>query len=123
VLWAGAPTIVFRGGEPFLVCGAPGGRKIMSAVVQTVVNAVDYGDAPQTATSRPRIHDEGEKLQVDSRIPDDVRADLATMGHEIEVKVEDVLSTNFARPGAIQIDGSELRGGVEGTKIGIALGF
>jgi gamma-glutamyltranspeptidase/glutathione hydrolase len=123
VLWAGAPTIVFRGGEPFLVCGAPGGRKIMSAVVQTVVNAVDYGDAPQTATSRPRIHDEGEKLQVDSRISDDVRADLATMGHEIEVKVEDVLSTNFARPGAIQIDGSELRGGVEGTKIGIALGF
>jgi gamma-glutamyltranspeptidase/glutathione hydrolase len=123
VLWAGAPTIVLRGGEPFLVCGAPGGRKIMSAVVQTVVNAVDYGDAPQIATSRPRIHDEGEKLQVDSRIPDDVRADLATMGHEIEVKVEDVLSTNFARPGAIQIDGSELRGGVEGTKIGIALGF
>ena len=123
VLWAGAPTIVLRSGEPFLVCGAPGGRKIMSAVVQTLVNAVDYGDGPQSATSRPRIHDEGEKLQVDSRIPDDVRADLAKMGHEVEVKVEDVLSTNFARPGAIQIDGPKLRGGVEGTKIGIALGF
>src|SRR5207248_745879 len=40
VLWAGAPTIVLRAGEPFLVCGAPGGRKIMSAVVQTVVNAI-----------------------------------------------------------------------------------
>ena len=123
VLWAGAPTIVLRGGEPFLVCGAPGGRKIMSAVVQTVVNAVDYGDGPQTATSRPRVHDEGEKLQVDSRIPEDVRAALADMGHELEVKVEDVLATNFARPGAIQIDGAELRGGVEGTKIGIALGY
>ncbi|TMG51918.1 MAG: gamma-glutamyltransferase [Chloroflexi bacterium] len=123
VLWAGAPTIVLRGGEPFLVCGAPGGRKIMSAVVQTVVNAVDYGDGPQTATSRPRIHDEGEKLQVDSRIPEDVRGALAAMGHEIEVKVEDVLATNFARPGAIQIDSAELRGGVEGTKIGIALGY
>jgi hypothetical protein len=45
------------------------------------------------------------------------------MGHEIDVKVEDVLATNFARPGAIQIAGQELRGGVEGTKIGIALGF
>jgi gamma-glutamyltranspeptidase/glutathione hydrolase len=123
VLWAGAPTIVLRSGEPFLVCGAPGGRKIMSAVVQTIVNAVDYGDGPQSATSRPRIHDEGEKLQVDSRIPEDVRASLAGMGHEIEVKVEDVLATNFARPGAIQINGLELRGGVEGTKIGIALGY
>jgi gamma-glutamyltranspeptidase/glutathione hydrolase len=123
VLWAGAPTIVLRKGEPFLVCGAPGGRKIMSAVVQTVVNAVDYGDGPQSATSRPRIHDEGESLQVDSRIPEDVRAALAAMGHEVEVKVEDVLATNFARPGAIQIGGLELRGGVEGTKIGIALGY
>jgi gamma-glutamyltranspeptidase/glutathione hydrolase len=123
VLWAGAPTIVLRSGEPFLVCGAPGGRKIMSAVVQTIVNAVDYGDGPQSATSRPRIHDEGEKLQVDSRIPDEVRAELAAMGHDIEVKVEDLLATNFARPGAIQINGLELRGGVEGTKIGIALGY
>ena len=123
VLWAGAPTIVLRSGEPFLVCGAPGGRKIMSAIVQTIVNAVDYGDGPQSATSRPRIHDEGEKLQVDSRISEDVRADLAALGHDVEVKVEDVLATNFARPGAIQITGQELHGGVEGTKIGIALGF
>jgi len=114
---------VLRKGEPFLVCGAPGGRKIMSAVVQTIVNAVDYGDGPQSATSRPRIHDEGEKLQVDSRIPEDARAALAGMGHDVEVKVEDVLATNFARPGAIQIAGLELRGGVEGTKIGIALGY
>jgi gamma-glutamyltranspeptidase/glutathione hydrolase len=123
VLWAGAPTIVLRGDEPFLVCGAPGGRKIMSAVTQVVVNALDYGDGPQTATSRPRIHDEGEKLQVDSRIPEDVRAALGAMGHDVDVKVEDVMATNFARPGAIQIDGPNLRGGVEGTKIGIALGY
>jgi gamma-glutamyltranspeptidase/glutathione hydrolase len=123
VLWAGAPTIVLRDDEPFLVCGAPGGRKIMSAVVQTVVNAVDYRDGPQAATSRPRIHDEGEKLQVDSRIPEDVRRALAAMGHDVEVKVEDVLATNFARPAAIQIDRDGLRGGVEGTKIGIALGY
>jgi gamma-glutamyltranspeptidase/glutathione hydrolase len=122
VLWAGAPTIVLRG-EPVLVCGAPGGRKIMSAVVQVVVNAVDYGDGPQDATSRPRVHDEGEKLQVDSRIPEETRAALAAMGHEVEVKVEDVLATNFARPGAIQIEGQNLRGGVEGTKIGIAFGY
>jgi gamma-glutamyltranspeptidase/glutathione hydrolase len=85
VLWAGAPTIVLRGGEPFLVCGAPGGRKIMSAVMQTVVNAIDYGDGPQAATSRPRIHDEGEKLQIDSRIPEDVRNALGAMGQEIDI--------------------------------------
>jgi gamma-glutamyltranspeptidase len=95
----------------------------MSAVVQVVVNAVDYDDGPQDATSRPRVHDEGERLQVDSRIPEDVRSALMKMGHDVEVKVEDVLATNFARPAAIMIEGNRLRGGVEGTKIGIALGY
>ena len=123
VLWAGAPTIVLEHDRPRLVCGAPGGRKIMSAVVQTIVNAIDHGDGPQDATSRPRIHDEGEKLQVDSRIPAPVRASLAAMGHDVDVKVEDVLSTNFARPSAIGIDGDRLRGGIEGTKVGVALGY
>ncbi|HEV8536124.1 MAG TPA: gamma-glutamyltransferase [Candidatus Limnocylindria bacterium] len=123
VLWAGAPTIVLRADAPFLVCGAPGGRKIMSAVVQVIVNTLDYGDGPQDATSRPRVHDEGEKLEVDSRIADATRSALASLGHVVELKVEDVLATNFARPGAIQIDGDRLRGGVEGTKIGIALGY
>lgn len=123
VLWAGAPTLVLRADHPFLVCGAPGGRKIMSAIVQTVVNALDYGDGPQEATSRPRVHDEGETLQVDSRIPEQVRAELARMGHEVEIKVEDVLATFFARPAAIMVEASGLRGGTDGTKVGIALGY
>ena len=123
VLWAGSPSIALRNGEPVLVCGAPGGRKIMSAIVQILVNAIDYRDGPQDATSRPRIHDEGEKLQVDSRIGEDVRDALARLGHDIDVKVEDVLATNFARPAMIAIADGELRGGTEGTKIGIALGY
>lgn len=123
VLWAGSPTIVVRSGAPYLVCGAPGGRRIMSAVAQVVVNALDYGDGPQDATSRPRIHDEGEKLMVDSRIPASVCDELVRLGHDVEVKVEDVLATNFARPAAILIDRDGLRGGFEGTKVGIALGY
>jgi len=69
------------------------------------------------------VHDEGEKLQVDSRIAEEVRAELARLGHEVEVKVEDVLATNFARPAAIKLDGDVLRGGVEGTKVGVAVGY
>ncbi|OLE75942.1 MAG: hypothetical protein AUG02_06200 [Chloroflexi bacterium 13_1_20CM_2_70_9] len=84
---------------------------------------LDYGDGPQDATSRPRVHDEGENLQVDSRIPEDVRAELVRMGHEVEVKVEDVLATFFARPAAIMIEAGRLRGGTDGTKVGIALGY
>ncbi len=123
VLWAGAPAIVLRDDRPVLVCGAPGGRKIMSAVVQTIVNTVDYQDGPQDATSRPRIHDEGDTLQIDSRIAEDVRGTLAELGHRIELRVDDLLTWNFARPGAIAVHGDRLRGGVEGAKYGVALGY
>lgn len=123
VLWAGAPAIVLRDDHPVLVCGAPGGRKIMSAVVQTIVNTLVYGDGPQDATSRPRIHDEGDTLQIDSRIVEDVRRALARLGHNIELRVDDLLTWNFARPGAIAIDRDRLRGGFEGAKYGVALGY
>jgi len=123
VLWAGAPTVALRDGRPFLACGAPGGRKIMSAVVQTLSNVIDYGDGPQDATSRPRVHDEGERLEVDSRIPERTREELARLGHDVEVKTEDVLATNFGRPSAILVDGERLRGGTDGSKVGLAIGY
>jgi len=37
-------------------------------VTQSIVNVVDFGDGPQDAVNRPRVHDEGEGLLADSRI-------------------------------------------------------
>ncbi|MEX2046997.1 MAG: gamma-glutamyltransferase [Chloroflexota bacterium] len=125
VLWAGSPTLIARGDAPLLAVGAPGGRKIMSAVTQTIVNVVDFGDGPQDAVNRPRVHDEGEGLLVDSRIPDDVRAGLAALGHVIDVKEETLMSAWFARPNAIMVDAKtgELRGGVDQNKPAVAIGI
>jgi gamma-glutamyltranspeptidase/glutathione hydrolase len=125
VLWAGSPTLVLRGGKPMLAVGAPGGRKIMSAVTQSIVNVVDFGDGPQDAVNRPRVHDEGEGLLVDSRIPESVRAALAELGHTIEVKEETLMSAWFARPQAILIDEKtgDLRGGVDALKPAVAIGY
>jgi gamma-glutamyltranspeptidase/glutathione hydrolase len=124
VLWAGAPTLLTREGAPFLAVGAPGGRKIMSAVAQSIVNVVDFGDGPQEAVNRPRVHDEGEGLLVDSRIPDDVRRELADLGHEIQIKEETLMSAWFARPQAILVgDDGQLRGGVDALKPAVAIGY
>jgi len=114
-----------RGDAPLLAVGAPGGRKIMSAVTQAIVNIVDFGDGPQDAVNRPRVHDEGEGLLVDSRIPEDVREGLAALGHDVEVKEETLMSAWFARPNAILIDPKtgELRGGVDQLKPAVAIGF
>jgi gamma-glutamyltranspeptidase/glutathione hydrolase len=125
VLWAGAPTLIVRGDAPLLAVGAPGGRKIMSAVTQAIVNVVDFGDGPQDAVNRPRVHDEGEGLLVDSRIPSEVRDGLAALGHEVEIKEETLMSAWFARPNAILIDPKtgELRGGVDQLKPAVAIGL
>jgi gamma-glutamyltranspeptidase/glutathione hydrolase len=97
----------------------------MSAVTQAIVNVVDFGDGPQEAVNRPRVHDEGEGLLADSRIPDSVRTALAEQGHVIDVKEETLMSAWFARPQAIMVDErtNELRGGVDALKPAIAVGY
>ncbi len=125
VLWAGAPTLVLRGNAPFLAVGAPGGRKIMSAVTQSIVNVVDFGDGPLDAVNRPRVHDEGEGLLVDSRVPESVRTELADLGHTVQLKEETLMSAWFARPQAILVDPKtgDLRGGVDALKPAAAVGY
>jgi gamma-glutamyltranspeptidase/glutathione hydrolase len=50
------PTIVTKDGKPFLVLGSPGGSRIITAVVQTIVNVVDFGMSVQEAVNAPRLH-------------------------------------------------------------------
>ncbi|OYZ89408.1 MAG: gamma-glutamyltransferase [Rhizobiales bacterium 17-65-6] len=51
-----SPTIVVREGKPYLVLGSPGGSRIISSVVQTLVNVIDHGMTLQEAVDAPRIH-------------------------------------------------------------------
>ncbi len=51
-----APTVVLRDGKPVLVTGSPGGSRIVTIVLQTILNIVDHGMAPQAAVDAPRIH-------------------------------------------------------------------
>jgi gamma-glutamyltranspeptidase/glutathione hydrolase len=51
-----APTIVTRDGKVAMVLGSPGGSRIISIVVETVMNLVDYGMQPQEAVDAPRFH-------------------------------------------------------------------
>lgn len=50
------PTIVMKDNKPFLVTGAAGGSRIITAVLQTVVNAIDFGMDVGAAVSAPRVH-------------------------------------------------------------------
>ena len=50
------PTIVERDDAPVLVLGSPGGPRITTAVIETIVNIVDFGLSPAEAVAAPRFH-------------------------------------------------------------------
>ncbi len=51
-----SPTIVTKDGKVLLVLGSPGGSRIITIVLQAIMNVVDYGMTPQEAVDAPRIH-------------------------------------------------------------------
>ncbi|MEI9982000.1 MAG: gamma-glutamyltransferase [Aliidongia sp.] len=51
-----SPTIVTKDGRLFLVLGSPGGSRIITITLETALNVIDYGMAPQEAVDAPRIH-------------------------------------------------------------------
>ena len=50
------PTIVERDGRPVFVLGSPGGPRIITAVLETLMNLVDFGMAPADSVAAPRFH-------------------------------------------------------------------
>lgn len=51
-----SPTIVTKNGRVFLVVGSPGGSRIITTVLEAIVNVVDFGMRPREAVNAPRIH-------------------------------------------------------------------
>jgi gamma-glutamyltranspeptidase/glutathione hydrolase len=125
ILWAPTPTLVLRDGKPLLAIGAPGGRRIISAVVQSLVNVLDFGLGVQQAVTTPRIHCEGQLTEVDGRIGRMIVADLEARGHQIKLHEEHASSFRFARPGGIHVDpaANQLSGGVHQFTPAWAMGY
>jgi gamma-glutamyltranspeptidase / glutathione hydrolase len=51
-----SPTIVLRDGKPFIVTGSPGGPRIITVILETIVNVVDHHMSVAAAIDAPRIH-------------------------------------------------------------------
>jgi gamma-glutamyltranspeptidase / glutathione hydrolase len=51
-----SPTIVSKDGQPVMVLGTPGGSRIITAVLLTLLNTIDYGMTVQEAVDAPRFH-------------------------------------------------------------------
>jgi gamma-glutamyltranspeptidase/glutathione hydrolase len=81
-----APTLVEKNGRVVLVLGSPGGSRIITTVLETIMNIVDYGMDPQEAVDAPRLHHQGQPDEVyfeRSSLPPDVVKPLAETGYKL----------------------------------------
>jgi gamma-glutamyltranspeptidase/glutathione hydrolase len=80
-----SPTIVTQGGKTVMVVGTPGGSRIITAVLHTILNVIDYDMDLQEAVDAPRFHQqwlpETTNLERFALSPD-TRKILEGMGHK-----------------------------------------
>jgi gamma-glutamyltranspeptidase/glutathione hydrolase len=80
------PAIVSKDGKLLLVIGAPGGTRITTAVLQALINVVDFGMNMQDAIDAPRIHHQWmpDQIFAERGISPDTVAILRSLGHTVE---------------------------------------
>jgi gamma-glutamyltranspeptidase/glutathione hydrolase len=116
------PLLAFRRDRPYLTLGAPGGRKIVSAVPQVLATLADTGCSPQAAIEAPRLHDEGSGLLVDDRIGERSLTALRRRGHRVLPQQESYSTINFAKPIAIRVTPRGLEAGLDHLRPAAAAG-
>ena len=81
------PTFVFRDGRLFLVTGSPGGSRIITTVLQVIVNVLDFRMNLAQAVAAPRIHHQWQPdvLMVEEGVSPDTLALLRAKGHNVKV--------------------------------------
>ena len=113
------PTIVLKNKEPFIILGSPGGSRIITAVLQTILNVTVHNMNIQKAVSAPRVHSQWlpDVIMAESySIIKDVETSLINKGHKIlpYKNVGDVNAILINEDG--YFGGTDIRG--ENTAIG-----
>jgi gamma-glutamyltranspeptidase/glutathione hydrolase len=92
------PTLVLKSGQPFMVLSTPGGDNQDQALLQVLLNIIEFGMNPQEAVEAARFDtqhyvssfDDHEflpgSLNIESRIPEKTIADLKARGHKVNVQ-------------------------------------
>ncbi|WIO75195.1 gamma-glutamyltransferase [Porticoccaceae bacterium LTM1] len=79
------PTMIFRDGKPYVVTGSPGGSRIITTVLQILVNVMDHDMNIADATHAPRVHHQWlpDQLEMEPGFSPDTVALLRQKGHPI----------------------------------------
>jgi gamma-glutamyltranspeptidase/glutathione hydrolase len=79
------PTIVLKNGKVFLVTGSPGGSRIITTVLEVLLNVIDYRMGIAEAVGAPRIHHQWlpDEVSIEPGLPADTIKALEARGHTL----------------------------------------
>lgn len=112
------PTIVFKGDEPSIVIGAPGGTQIVMGVLQAILNVLEFGMSMPEAVAAPRFSSTGNAIDVSNRIPRFITRDLEADGYTV---LRSPYSHTIAYVHGIRCLEGRLEGGADPGRDGVAL--
>jgi len=115
------PTIFEKEGVLFMVIGSPGGSRIITSVLQSFLNVVEFGQTMQQSVAYKRFHHQWKPDQIvfeSGRMDDEIKDELLVIGHTLK------LSGPYSRVDAVLVleDGS-LEGGADPRGDDSASGF
>ncbi len=81
------PTIVLKDSKPYLVTGSPGGSRIITAVLQILLNVIDFRMGIAEAVAAPRIHHQWlpDQALIEPGLPQAALQSLVARGHNVAI--------------------------------------
>ena len=79
------PTIIFDNDEPFLAIGSPGGSRIITAVLQIILNVIDFEQSLDEATDSKRVHHQWYPDDIDIEETYSQINELMDLGYKIDI--------------------------------------
>ena len=112
-----SPSIVFEGDRPVMTLGAPGAAWIAIAILQAILNVLDWGMTMQEAVSAPRFSATTDEIDLSNRIPHATERALHAMGYGTRRNFH---SYPFAAVHGITMFDGVLQGGADPQRDGYA---
>ena len=114
------PTILFRGDDPYLLVGAPGGTTITMGVLQAILNVVDFGMDAQQAVHAPRFTTTSDTIEVTNRILRRTERELQDRGYPTKRHGQSYMMPTVQ---TIRIADGSMDGGADPSGDGMAMGI
>jgi gamma-glutamyltranspeptidase/glutathione hydrolase len=93
-----SPTIVLKDGKPVLVTGTPGGSRIITGVLQVILNTIDHGMNAAAAVAAPRLHHQWlpDEVRVENGFPAEALDSLRARGHAVAMPLPQTSANSIA---------------------------